>query len=175
MRGASAWVLSATASGVRLLITKVSASAPAARKARALSYSQLLPGNTGMITRGRAILAPPYTWISLGAEVDGLDLGGLAGAAVGEDALDTALPGLLELGELDDLGAGVDDIALDGGAQGLDDNAVGDLGQLGILGELDDKATVERGEEVSTSTSSASSIPIWLPTHILKRLSAPQP
>ena len=61
--------------------------------------------------------------------------------------LDAALPGLLELGELDDLGAGVDDIALDGGAQGLDDNAVGDLGQLGILGELDDKAAVERGEE----------------------------
>ena len=83
----------------------------------------------------------------LGAEVDGLDLGGLAGAAVGEDALDAALPGLLELGELDDLGAGVDDIALDGGAQGLDDNAVGDLGQLGVLGELDDKTAVERGEE----------------------------
>ena len=83
----------------------------------------------------------------LGAEVDGLDLGGLAGAAVGEDALDAALPGLLELGELDDLGAGVDDIALDGGTQGLDDNAVGDLGQLGVLGELDDKAAVERGEE----------------------------
>ena len=83
----------------------------------------------------------------LGAEVDGLDLGGLVGAAVGKDALDAALPGLLELGELDDLGAGVDDIALDGGAQGLDDNAVGDLGQLGVLGELDDKAAVERGEE----------------------------
>ena len=83
----------------------------------------------------------------LGAEVDGLDLGGLAGAAVGKDALDAALPGLLELGELDDLGAGVDDIALDGGAQGLDDNAVGDLGQLGVLGELDDKTAVERGEE----------------------------
>ena len=83
----------------------------------------------------------------LGAEIDSLDLGGLAGAAVGEDALDAALPGLLELGELDDLGAGVDDIALDGGTQGLDDNAVGDLGQLGVLGELDDKAAVERGEE----------------------------
>ena len=64
----------------------------------------------------------------LGTEVDGLDLGGLAGAAVGKDALDAALPGFLELGELDDLGAGIDDIALDGGAQGLDDNAVGDLG-----------------------------------------------
>ena len=83
----------------------------------------------------------------LGAEVDGLDLGSLAGAAVGKDALDAALPGLLELRELDDLGAGVDDIALDGGTQGLDDNAVGDLGQLGVLGELDDKAAVERGEE----------------------------
>ena len=47
----------------------------------------------------------------LGTEVDGLDLGSLAGAAVGKDALDAALPGLLELGELDDLGAGIDDIA----------------------------------------------------------------
>ena len=83
----------------------------------------------------------------LATEVDGLDLGGLAGAAVGKDALDAALPGLLELGELDDLGAGVDDIALNGGTQRLDDNAVGDLGQLGILGELDDKAAIERGEE----------------------------
>ena len=42
-------------------MTNTSASAPAARKARAESYSQLLPGNTGMITRGRANLAPPYT------------------------------------------------------------------------------------------------------------------
>ena len=28
-----------------------------------VSYSQLLPGNTGITTRGRAILAPLYTWI----------------------------------------------------------------------------------------------------------------
>ena len=61
MRRASSAVLSATASGVRLLMTKTSASAPAARKARAESYSQLFPGNTGMITRGRAILAPENT------------------------------------------------------------------------------------------------------------------
>ena len=83
----------------------------------------------------------------LGAEVDGLDLGGLVGAAVGKDTLDAALPGLLKLGELDDLGASIDDVTLNGGAQGLDDNAVGDLGQLGVIGELDDKAAVERGEE----------------------------
>ena len=50
-----------------------------------------------------------------------------------------------QLGELDDLGAGVDDIALDGGAQGLDDNAVGDLGQLGVLGELDDRSCRRAG------------------------------
>ena len=83
----------------------------------------------------------------LGAEVDGLDLGGLAGAAVGKDALDAAFPGLLKLGELDDLGASIDNVTLNGSAQGLDDNAVGDLGQLGVIGELDDKAAVERGEE----------------------------
>ena len=58
MRRASSRVDSATFSGVRLLITKTSASAPAARKARAESNSQLLPGKTGMITRGLAILRP---------------------------------------------------------------------------------------------------------------------
>ena len=54
MRRASSCVLSATASGVRLLTTKTSAFAPARSKARAVSYSQLVPGNTGMTTRGRA-------------------------------------------------------------------------------------------------------------------------
>ena len=54
MRRASSWVLSATASGVRLLMTKTSALAPARSKACAVSYSQLVPGKTGMITRGRA-------------------------------------------------------------------------------------------------------------------------
>ena len=46
---------SARAWGVRLRITTVSASIPARRQARTLSYSQLVPGNTGMTTRGRAI------------------------------------------------------------------------------------------------------------------------
>ena len=58
MRRASSWVLSATASGVRLLITRTLGSAPARRNARAVSYSQFVPGNTGMTTRGWA------TWIA---------------------------------------------------------------------------------------------------------------
>ena len=54
MASASAFVLSATASGVRLLITSTCASAPARSKARAESYSQFVPGKTGMTTFGRA-------------------------------------------------------------------------------------------------------------------------
>ena len=54
-----AFVLSATASGVRLLMMKVSGTAPARSKASAVSYSQLLPGKTGMMTRGLARL-PQY-------------------------------------------------------------------------------------------------------------------
>ena len=46
---------SARSWGVRLRMTTVSASIPARRQARTLSYSQLVPGNTGMTTRGRAI------------------------------------------------------------------------------------------------------------------------
>ena len=53
--------LSETACGVRLLITSERGSAPARRKARSASYSQLVPGNTGMITRGLAIL-PATVW-----------------------------------------------------------------------------------------------------------------
>ena len=41
---------------VRLRTTTISASIPAARQARALSYSQLVPGNTGITALGRAIL-----------------------------------------------------------------------------------------------------------------------
>ena len=37
-----------------LLMTKISASRPARRAARALSYSQLVPGKTGMRTLGLA-------------------------------------------------------------------------------------------------------------------------
>ena len=46
---------SARAWGVRLRITTVSASIPARRQARTESYSQLVPGNTGITTRGLAI------------------------------------------------------------------------------------------------------------------------
>ena len=56
----SASVLSATLSGDRLLMMNVSATAPACSNARAESYSQLLPGNTGMMTRGFAMV-PLYT------------------------------------------------------------------------------------------------------------------
>ena len=56
MSRTSSAVLSATLSGVRLLMTNVSTTAPACSKARAESYSQLLPGNTGMTTRGRAMV-----------------------------------------------------------------------------------------------------------------------
>ena len=56
MASTNAFVLSATAEGVRLLMTSVSATAPACSNARAESYSQFVPGNTGMITRGRAMV-----------------------------------------------------------------------------------------------------------------------
>ena len=40
---------------VRLLMTKISGSAPASRMALALSYSQLVPGNAGIRTLGVAV------------------------------------------------------------------------------------------------------------------------
>ena len=46
--------LAVTSAGVRLRMTRISGSAPAARKALAVSYSQLVPGNTGMMTLGLA-------------------------------------------------------------------------------------------------------------------------
>ena len=42
------------ASLLRLRTMKISGSAPASRTARALSYSQLVPGKAGISTRGRA-------------------------------------------------------------------------------------------------------------------------
>ena len=51
----SASTVSSTAVGVRLRTTIVSAVAPARSQARAESYSQFVPGNTGMMTCGRAI------------------------------------------------------------------------------------------------------------------------
>ena len=44
------------ASAVRLRMTKISASAPASVMALAESYSQLVPGKTGIRTLGRATL-----------------------------------------------------------------------------------------------------------------------
>ena len=58
--------LAVTSAGVRLRMTSTSGSAPAARKARAVSYSQLVPGNTGMMTLGFAApilgAAGAFTW-----------------------------------------------------------------------------------------------------------------
>ena len=45
---------SATAWADRLRITTTSGSAPALMNARAVSYSQFVPGNTGISTRGLA-------------------------------------------------------------------------------------------------------------------------
>ena len=45
----------ATSAAVRLFSTNISGSAPALSKALAVSYSQLVPGNTGMRALGRAI------------------------------------------------------------------------------------------------------------------------
>ena len=52
---AKAATLPAMSAAERLRTTKTSASAPARSKARAVSYSQLVPGKTGMSTRGRAV------------------------------------------------------------------------------------------------------------------------
>ncbi len=57
----SAFVDSATSVGVRLFTINVLTSAPARSKAAAESYSQLLPGNTGMTTCGLATPVPVYT------------------------------------------------------------------------------------------------------------------
>ena len=59
--------LLATSSAVRLRITTMSASPPAAMTARAESYSQLVPGNTGISTLGLATL-------TAGASVDTSEL-----------------------------------------------------------------------------------------------------
>ena len=51
---------SAIAVEERLFITKISGSAPASLTALAESYSQLVPGNTGTKTLGRANLVGEY-------------------------------------------------------------------------------------------------------------------
>ena len=50
----SASQLAVTSAGVRLRMTSTSGSAPARAKAWAVSYSQLVPGKTGMMTFGFA-------------------------------------------------------------------------------------------------------------------------
>ena len=54
----SSWADWSRASRVRLRTTTICASIPASMQARAVSYSQLVPGNTGITTRGRAALWP---------------------------------------------------------------------------------------------------------------------
>ena len=58
IRFASSFALSDTCAGVRLLMTNTSGCAPARSMARAESYSQFVPGNTGISTRGLA--APTF-------------------------------------------------------------------------------------------------------------------
>ena len=60
MRLANSSADSATAEGVRLLMTKISGTAPALFAAFAVSYSQLVPGKTGMRMRGAAKCVPHF-------------------------------------------------------------------------------------------------------------------
>ena len=62
---ASAFADSAISEAVRLLMMSVVGSAPARSKARETSYSQLLPGKTGITVRGRA------GWVSAGRPIAG--------------------------------------------------------------------------------------------------------
>ena len=55
-RCTKAAMLSSMSRAVRLRMTSTSGTAPARAKARAVSYSQFVPGKTGISTRGRAIL-----------------------------------------------------------------------------------------------------------------------
>ncbi len=70
MAAARAAMLSATASGVKLFTISVVGRAPARSNACAVSYSQFVPGNTGMMTRGFAI-EPLYVSGSLSSHVMG--------------------------------------------------------------------------------------------------------
>ena len=65
-------------------MTTVSASSPARTQARALSYSQLVPGKTGMTTRGLAIFVFAKT---------GAFAGPLAAARQGASAVSTVQVG----------------------------------------------------------------------------------
>ena len=86
----------------------------------------------------------------LGGKVDLLDRLSLefgCGVAIAEYALDAALPGLLQLSKVDLLVGGLEHVALNGGAEWLHDNALGDIAKLGILGKLNDKAAVHRRDD----------------------------
>ena len=52
-------MVSPMSAGVRFLTTMTSARPPARSKARAVSYSQLVPGKTGINTLGRAAYTAP--------------------------------------------------------------------------------------------------------------------
>ncbi len=62
-------------------MTSVVTSAPARSKAAAESYSQLLPGNTGMMTCGLATGAPVYT-VFFAASNDTVSTGALAASSL---------------------------------------------------------------------------------------------
>ena len=53
---------SSTASGVRLRKTRVSVLAPACSKTAAVSYSQLVPGKTGITTLGFPVMRRRVLW-----------------------------------------------------------------------------------------------------------------
>ena len=88
MAASSARTEESSASGVRLRTTTVSASSPARRTARALSYSQLVPGNTGISTRGFAVPILGAARVNAGASRTGA--GPSAGTPVGYTSASTA-------------------------------------------------------------------------------------
>ena len=82
MSSFTAATLSATWAGVRLLMTNTSGSAPARSMARAESYSQFVPGNTGISTRGFAVPTLGATRFSASYFSAGASCAGPAASAV---------------------------------------------------------------------------------------------
>ena len=72
---------------------------------------------------------------------------GVGGRAVGEDALDAALPGLLQPRQVDALAFGHELVGLGRLADDLDAHGIGVLGKLGVIDQLHDEAAVGRHEE----------------------------
>ncbi len=81
----------------------------------------------------------------LGRKADGLDL--FARSAIGEDALDTGLPCLLELGHTNAFSLDGKRISLGRLADNSNGNVVG-CGSLSATGKLDDKGTISRRKQV---------------------------